>query len=140
MKKFVTATLAVFYMSASTGATLHLHFCMDKLVAWGFGKEKANKDSCPYCGMVKTSADKHCGKQSKDCCKDEQKQVKIEKDQKTAEAGLNFVKPILQSADNSTFDLPTIAISSPVEDYPTSHAPPRMGNCSLFLRNCVFRI
>ena len=140
MKRFVSAILAVFYLSTSSGATLHLHYCMDKLVAWGFGKEKTNKKSCPYCGMAKTTADKHCGKQSKGCCKDEQKQVKIEKDQKTADVGFNVVKPILQIAFYTTFELSSIDFTSPTLEHPSTHAPPQTGNNSLFLFNCVFRI
>jgi glutaredoxin len=140
MKKIITAILAIFYLSTATGATLRLHYCMDKLVAWGIGLEKTNKKSCPYCSMAKTTADKHCGKQSKGCCKDEQKQVKIEKDQKTADVGFNLVKPILQIAYHATFDLPAIEFNSPTLVHPSSHAPPQTGNNSLFLFNCVFRI
>ena len=140
MKKFLVFILAVNYLTSSIGATVHLHFCMDKLVAWGIGHTETKANACPYCGMAKSNTDKHCGKQSKGCCHDEQKQLKIEKDQKTVDPGFNLVKPLAQIDDHSTFDLSAIIIDSPILEYPTSHASPRAENVSLFLRNCVFRI
>jgi hypothetical protein len=114
-----------------------MHYCMDKLVAWGFINKKINKDVCPYCGMVNTKVDN----QTKGCCKDEEKQLKIEKDQKLASASLSLMKPIIQIADHhSGFDFSTTFISSIILEHPTSHAPPRAINVSLFLRNCSFLI
>lgn len=140
MKKFLIFILAFTYLTTSIGATVHLHYCMDKLVAWGLGQNKTKANACPYCGMAKTDTNKHCGKQSKGCCHDEQKQVKIQKDQKTVDPGFNLVKPFSQIADHSLLDVSAIFITSPILELPTSHAPPRSGNVSLFLRNCVFRI
>jgi hypothetical protein len=141
MKKFLATILAVIYLSTSMGATLHLHYCMDKLVAWSFGKEETNKKSCPYCGMAKaTNTDKHCGKEIKGCCKDEQKQLKIEKDQKVSETGFDFNKPIFQSTIHSALEINTVYVLSPFLEYPLTHAPPRTQNVSLFVLNCVFRI
>ena len=140
MKKLLVAILAIVYLTTSIGATIHLHYCMDKLVAWGFRADQTNKKSCPFCGMTKTKADKHCGKETKGCCKDEQKQVKVDKDQKTPDAGLILSKPFPQIADQSSFALSPIAVTSPVLEFPTSNSPPRAEEISLFLRNCVFRI
>ena len=140
MKKFIAAILAIIYLSTSMGATIHLHYCMDKLVSWSLRPEAANKKSCPFCGMPKTTPDKHCGKQAKGCCKDEQKQIKVQKDQKAAEAGFTLAKPLLQTADHLTCELPSFILTTPTLEYPTSHAPPRAENISLFIRNCNFRI
>jgi len=140
MKKVFAAILAFIYLSASMGATVHLHYCMNKLVAWSFVKEKINRKSCSYCGMAKTTPDNHCRKQTKGCCKDEQKQIKIAKDHKAVNASFNFVKPLLQITDNSSFASSSFIVPSPTLEYPNTHAPPRAGNISLFLRNGVFRI
>jgi hypothetical protein len=140
MKKFFVLILALTYLTTSIGATMHFHYCMDKLVEWGLGHTQTKVNACPYCGMDKTDADKHCGKQFKGCCHDEQKQVKIEKDQKTVDLVFHFAKPFLQNVDHSIFDLSTIAVTSPILDNPVSHSPPRTENISLFLRNSVFRI
>ena len=140
MKKFLVFILAITYLTTSIGATVHFHYCMDKLVAWGLGQNKTKVNACPYCGMAITETDKHCGKQSKGCCHDEQKQVKIEKDQKTVDPGFNLAKPLSQIVDNPILALSAIIITSPILEYPTSHAPPYGRNVSLYLRNCVFRI
>jgi hypothetical protein len=140
MKKFLVLILALTYLTTSIGATVHLHYCMDKLVAWGIGHSKTKANACTYCGMANPNTDKHCGKQSKGCCHDEQKQVKIEKDQKSVDPSFNLAKPFSQIADHSVIDISAIIITSPILEHSTSHAPPRTGNVSLFLRNCVFRI
>ena len=67
MKKFVTAILAVLYLGTSTGATVHMHYCMGKLADWGLGHNKSK--TCGNCGMEK-SEEKDNG-----CCKDEHKFV-----------------------------------------------------------------
>ncbi|MBS0425003.1 MAG: hypothetical protein JST09_18895 [Bacteroidetes bacterium] len=141
MKKFLVTILALVYLTTSIGATVHFHFCMDKLVAWGLGSGKSKSKACPYCGMVKTSADKHCGKQSKGCCHDEHKQVKVEKDQKVVDAGFKLERPLLVIADHTLpGELSSIAVFSPSIEYPLTHAPPRTDKAPLFVRNCVFRI
>ena len=141
MKKLLIAILAVVYLASSIGATIHLHYCMDKLVAWSLGNEKTSNIACPFCGMAKTTSDKHCGKQVKGCCKDEQKQIKVDKDQKAPnDIGFSYAKPFLQIANHTSFEIPSLAIISPTLEYPTSHAPPRAGNVPLFIRNSVFRI
>jgi hypothetical protein len=140
VKKLLAFILAITYLSTSIGATVHFHYCMDRLVAWGFGGEKTSPKSCPYCGMPKTDADKHCGKQAKGCCKDEQRQLKIEKDQKAQDAGFNLMKPIFQITEHSPIEFSIVSFGSPTLEYPVSHAPPRAEDVSLFLRNCVFRI
>ena len=141
MKKFLATILAVIYLSTSLGATVHLHYCMDKLVAWGLGKEKTNGKSCPYCGMAKTTnTDKHCGKESKGCCKDEQKTVKLENDQKISNAFFQFSQIPVEAVTHSFSDYTFEYASSLTEKFPITNAPPRTQNISLCVLNCVFRI
>ena len=139
MKKFTVAILAILYLGTSIGATVHLHYCMDKLVAWDLGDKEDNK-ACPYCGMAKTStADEHCGSDSKGCCKDEQKQVKIEKDQKATENNFDFSKASFQPITISPLDI-NVNYTATCLKYPVSNSPPRTSSILLFIRNCVFLI
>lgn len=140
MKKFLVTILAIIYLTTSVGATVHMHYCMDKLVAWGLGKEKSKVKACPSCGMVKTTTDKHCDKKSKGCCKDEQKIVKLENDQKISETSFHLsiipAEAIIPRFSDYSFEY----AYSLTEEYPLTNAPPRTGSVSLFIRNCVFRI
>ncbi|MBK8522228.1 MAG: hypothetical protein IPL54_15650 [Chitinophagaceae bacterium] len=38
-EKFITAILAVLYLGTSSGATIHMHYCMGKLAEWGLGHQ-----------------------------------------------------------------------------------------------------
>ena len=70
------------YGITTVGASVHLHFCMNKFISFNF-TETENK-TCGKCGM-KESATK------KGCCKDEVKQLKIDNDhQKSTDA--SFIK------------------------------------------------
>ena len=139
MKKFIVAILAILYLNTSIGATIHLHYCMDKLVAWDLGNKEDNI-VCPYCGMAKTATtDQHCGSDSKGCCKDEQKHVKIEKDQKATENNFDFSKVLFQPITISYSDN-NVNYNATYLEYPISNSPPGTRNIPLFVRNCVFRI
>lgn len=131
MKKFVAVILALIYLTASTGATVHMHYCMDKLVDWGLGHN--DSDTCSNCGM-KTEDSK------KGCCKDEHKQVKLQNDQKVADISINLMQlPVLVVPvpfSSYTFELP----ASIAQAFPVSHAPPVYSDQAVYLRNCVFRI
>lgn len=131
MKKFLIAILAFLYLSTSVGATVHLHYCMDKLVDWGLWNNKSGK--CSNCGMDK-SEEKDNG-----CCKDQQKQVKLENDHKAA-VRYQVMQLLSVTISASFFELPLIDLASVTEGNPISHAPPRSSSKSVYIRNCVFRI
>ena len=140
MKKFLVTILAFVYLTSTVGATVHLHYCMDKLVAWGLGQEKSNKSTCQYCGMSKSPANKHCGKEIKGCCKDDQKQVKLENDQKLSETAIKVAK-ISGEIISHVFPVHTFKpVNSLPETYPLNHAPPRQSGAPIFILNCVYRI
>ena len=84
MKKLLIAIFALLYISTSTGATLHIHYCMGKLADWGLGHN--NSKTCGECGMEK-SEEKDNG-----CCKDEHKFIKNDTDQKTGEVGVQLLE------------------------------------------------
>jgi hypothetical protein len=131
MKKFFVAILAVLYLSSAVGATVHLHYCMNKLVNWSLWAKKG--DNCSKCGMSKTE------KQATGCCKDEQKHVKVENDQKAAE-GYHMLQLNSVTISVVFVELPVIYLPSVIEKRPLSHGPPRSGTIAEYIRNCVFRI
>jgi hypothetical protein len=132
MKKLLVAILSFLYISTSSGATLQMHYCMDKLVDWSIGHND-EKNTCNNCGMEKD------GKGKNGCCKDEQKQLKIEKDQKTAAAfELTFSLATAIPVSYSVYNF--VGIPSVTEEFPLSNAPPRSPQLAVYIRNRTFRI
>lgn len=132
MKKFVVAIVALLYVAISCGATIHVHYCMDKLVDWSLGHN--NDESCSECGMEKTLA-------QKGCCKDEHKLVKLEDDQKITEpAVLNLQWPPAEASPGSFVSYSPPALPAVVYKFPLSHAPPAGTGPVIYLRNRNFRI
>jgi hypothetical protein len=132
MKKLIVSILAVFHLASSTGATIHLHFCMGKLVNWDLRHKTSSR--CSKCGMEITHKSQNNG-----CCKDEYKQIKNDKDQKLTETAFNLIHAISVIVPNSFIEIPEINVSSIAEDNPVSNAPPR-SQVPIYIHNCVFRI
>jgi hypothetical protein len=130
MKHFLVFILLLTYAVASTGTTVQLHFCMGKLASSTW-KEQSKKKTCGKCGMKKQKPN--------GCCKDEAKWVKLQDDQKTTTASVQFdhFEPALP-VHGSAFDI-TPAISNSFK-LAHSHAPPRSCDISIYKRNCVFLI
>ena len=132
MKKFLIVILAVLYMGSSTGATLHLHYCMGKLVGWDLGHSES--DACGTCGMKKDLS------QNKGCCKDEHKQIKLDNDQKAVESTIQLMHTSGAVLLPAYGLLPeSYPVAAPVM-HPVGHSPPRSSSVAIFVRNRVFRI
>ena len=131
MKKFIIAIVAILYLGTSSGATIHLHYCMDKLIGWGLWSKHG--DYCSKCGMNKAK------KLSKGCCKDEQKHVKLAGDQKLAESVQLFYTSLAASTV-PFFELSEVYVPSVIEQKPLAHAPPRNAGLTLYIQHCIFRI
>jgi hypothetical protein len=115
------------------GATIHLHYCMGKLVDWGLMGNSSSK--CSNCGMKKSH-----NSMAQGCCKDEYKQIKNDKDQKISEGFTHLHKTGIEIAP---VVFSTHAINLPVtlcQEFPKNNAPPRSCPSSLHIINCVFRI
>lgn len=132
MKKISVVILALVYFATSTGATLSMHYCMGKLADWELGQNKSK--TCAFCGMEKGDENDN------GCCKDEQKFIKNNTDQKFVESANHALKfpavselPIYPSF---TF----IHSVSVKERNPVSHAPPRCKGLPIFIRNKTFLI
>jgi hypothetical protein len=138
MKKVLATILAVIYLSTSMGATVHLHYCMNKLVAWGL-LDHSGKD-CSFCGMQNRRSAKGCTVAKKDCCRDEHRQIRTDKDQKPGQSFTEFAKIIPSAAILSYSAWTDPFVAAPVLTLPVVKGPPLNTDTPVFLRNCNFRI
>lgn len=129
MKKALTLTLALVYLSTSSGMVANVQYCFNKIFSVqinGFGD-----NSCCCTGAAKKAG----------CCSDEIKLVKLQESNRAAftdyiiENSTERVSAPLSLIDSSPVtstgrELIQIADSSP----PVISAPP------IFIRNCIFRI
>lgn len=132
MKKFTVVILALLYITTSTGATLNMHYCMGKLADWDLGHNSSK--NCGFCGMEKGN------EKDNGCCKDEQKLIKNDTDQKFTESSF-FLFRFLSPAELTGFAvMPLIRIASLQELNPVSNAPPRCTDLPIYKRNRTFLI
>jgi hypothetical protein len=131
MKRLLITVLAIFYLSVSSGATVHFHYCMGELIEWGLSDNNSAKENdCSNCGMKKGL--------SEDCCKDQKQEFKLKESQK---APISTLQPVVFAIAPITFsELPKIISGTPVNLISESNAPPRTLKTAVFVRNCNFRI
>ena len=127
MKKILVSILAVFYLASSVGATVHLHYCMDKFINWSLLK---GGDKCNKCGMEKDGG----------CCKDENKFVKNNIDQKVAESAIQLIQLAAVATPAGVIYSSEQYFSSLIQEYPESNAPPRSNGVGIYILNSVFRL
>lgn len=132
MKKFLVLILSILYLGTSSGATLHMHYCMGKLVELGLWQKEDGK--CGKCGMNKSA------KADKNCCKDQKQKVKGEKDQKLVSVSVNQILLSGEAVPASYAVLPDVYVTSPVLENPQGNAPPRSRKVDYYILNCIFRI
>ena len=138
MKKVLATILALVYLSSSMGATIHLHYCMGKLASWGLIDHE--RKNCPQCGMVKKTSSSQCMAAKMDCCRDEHKQIKTDKDQKLFPSEFfkyNNLSQAIALNDQSTENIK--AFSIPIE-YPNINAPPLFDKLPRFIVYRNFRL
>ena len=132
MKKIIVAILALVYISAFTGASLHMHYCMGKLANWDLVHKKSK--TCGRCGMDMSD------EKANGCCKDEHKFVKNDTDQKTAETGFQMIQVLAVSLPVFISEIPANEPPSVPEVNTSSNGPPRSNGIAVHVRNCVFLI
>ena len=108
MKKFLILILTFAYLATTTGATVHMHYCMDKLVELNLWHSE--KDQCNNCGMDKSET-----KDDKGCCKDEHKQVKVDKDHYTSDVAFQAMQIAAAALPVSFIEIPATTFSSITE-------------------------
>ena len=130
LKKIAVILLILIYGSATMGATVHLHYCMNEFVGWSLFHSK--NDTCGKCGMKE--------KDKGGCCKDEHLQYKLKVDQQK-----NSVGQCINLITTPTLSVPVIDIDihsyhNVTESYPSCHAPPAAQKERLNIFYCVFLI
>jgi hypothetical protein len=132
MKKLIVSILAFLYITSSCEATVYLHYCMGKQVGFSFLPE--NSKNCHRCGMKKL--DKGMG-----CCKDEQKIIKSDKNQKLTDLvySTKLQKKFIIIHNSFPVYSATIINSKIIIHSPT-HGPPEIHPYPCYLLNCVFLI
>ena len=138
MKRILVTILAFLYLSTSIGATIHLHYCMGKLVSWNLIDYESK--SCTTCGMFKETGGREGYSAMKNCCKDEHKEIKTDKDQKVTSAEFQFFKLSTDATAAPMLTLPSVWVSSITIENPRANAPPLLNERPLFLLNRNFRI
>ena len=128
MKKIFFILLSSIYLASSAGATIQLHYCMDKLV--GAGMHPSESDLCSKCGMKKKDG----------CCKDESKHVKVESDHKpSSNFLLSYYFPAI--LPEPTFDvLHSLSLQSESHQLPNIPPPLLHPGLQLYKYFCIFRI
>lgn len=130
MKKVIATIFLFVYFVTSSGATIQLHFCMDKLVGWSLSHDEKSK--CSKCGMEK--------KGHKGCCHDESKFIKLNKVHQATFNYFDFLKLRLPIHNYSTENQEHVYVLNPFTFYPTNNAPPEQKEVPIYLFNSVFRI
>ena len=129
MKKIVVILLLLIYGSATMGATIHMHYCMNEFVGWSLWHGEKEKE-CGKCGMKEKKGG---------CCKDEHKQVKLKTEhQKSATAQyIQFldVPALITPVADFSFKITPTSLA-----FPVSNAPPKIPRERLYILHCVFLI
>jgi|SRR5580693_8693558 hypothetical protein len=134
MKKVLATILAFVYLSSSMGATIHLHYCMGKLASWSLVNHE--RKNCERCGMVKKTTSSQNMADNKDCCRDEYKQIKTDKDQQLFPSEYFKYNNLTQAITLSESSLESIKVFSFPIEFPSTNAPPLFDKVSRFI---VFR-
>ncbi len=134
MKRLLTIIIAMSYLCLSIGITVHIHYCMGKIVGASL-VEQDEDHHCSHCGMNKTSS-------KKGCCKDEHKVFKSTNDQLVAKM------LIVKAAFGEFVITPQISFPKEVDlasvyENPSAQAnapPKRVPHCPLYISLRNFRV
>ena len=138
MKKALAAILAFLYLSSSIGAILHYHYCMGRLVSIGLLANESK--NCSYCGMQKASPAEQNKVYKEECCRDVDRQLIIDKDQRPSNSNFHISKIVFAAHTGDFFTISSaVTLSSRTKD-PTRCAPPLSTKRPAYLLNCTYRI
>lgn len=128
MKKLLALVTLFLYVAVSTGFVISVHYCMDQVSSFRLGAVTQQK--CSKCGMPVD--------ESKGCCKDELKVVKLQADQVVASLSkTDFSLPPAAIVANRIGQLSFISALTKTET--VAHGPPLCEE-DIYLQNRVFRI
>ena len=118
------------YGVTSFGATIHLHYCMNRLVSSSLENKIVG---CGTKGMMG-------GMQKGKCCKHEYKQVKVENHYKDAVAGITYEKFIAAAIPADYYQITTKDITSTTKNTYPKQDYRRKANNKIYILDCVYRI
>lgn len=128
VKRIIVILVLLVYSSATMGATIHLHYCMNEFTGWSLlHYDEDNK--CGKCGMTEKKGG---------CCKDEHKQIKIEADHQSSVA--KSIQLVTAPALVTPFVTHIFRATSLPYCTLLLNAPPHVPKWRLHLVNCVFLI
>ena len=131
LNKITIFLLALLHITTFSGLTINMHYCMDEFVEWNFSH---NKDqNCSKCGMQES--------ERKGCCEDKQKFLKIDSEQKIADAAFHLhLFTLTPALVNNSIELTSVYVTSLIAEHPISNVPPRSSGIAVYIRNCIFLI
>lgn len=131
MKRALIAIFALLYITTSMGATVHMHYCMGKMLDWSLGHNESTE--CGNCGMKKT-------KKNNSCCKDEQTYIKNHTDQKVGETFFQVPEITSIEIPHSSLEITFPCFITMKGQHANNNAPPLNNSTAIYIRNCVFLI
>jgi hypothetical protein len=132
MKRTLLTILAIFYLGVSSGAAVHFHYCMDKLVSWSMAKQSGKL--CDFCKMPLAESKK------KSCCNDVKHEVKVESSQKVNQTVYKFDQPSTPIILSELFVNYRAPVPVKIIREALSNAPPNRQQVPVYLKNCTYRI
>ena len=130
MKKTAALILSILYFAFSTGATIHLNYCMGQLVTKTLMHDNFPSKNCSVCGMAQNQDD--------GCCSEEIKQLKIDNDQDLPGTG-RVAGAIFSIAPSLWIERPAVCVPVLSVRFAQIFIPPPK-HTAIFIRNCVFLI
>ena len=131
MRKVLVAILILLYIISSLGFTLRKQYCTGSLAVSGVSNCRAK--ICDKCGG------QHINNKDKNCCRNEDKFVKNDKDQNIPESVFHPTPSTAVAITPYFLDLSFNEFASS-EVTAIDHAPPPGDGPAIYLRDRVFRI
>ncbi len=137
MKKIIVAIIAILYIFSAVGANVHIHYCMGKVIEKNVCQSHSNNNKCNKCSKCGMSYSKSI---KKSCCKDEQKEIKISKDQNNSTNFLISIQPSFQVICTTFSEFSIAEFTNISEKKPTANSPPKYSKTAVYIKNCTFLI
>lgn len=132
MKKFIISLLTLLYISTSTGATIHMHYCMGELAGWGLGHTESK--TCSKCGMENAETKEN------GCCNDEHTFLKNNTDQKVTESTFREIQLVTTALPAFFIPILSFDYTRVTKTNPISHIPPLDHVVPIYIFDCIYRI
>ena len=128
MKKAAAAILLTFYIAASSGIVMNLHYCMSRFDSFQLGSSKS--EVCGKCGMHTST--------SGGCCHNQVKTIKLQDDEQVSSISFKFNSQTIANLPALYFINEAVYTGINKLSF-NNHSPP-LSKQNTYLQNCVFRI